>query len=1257
MPFQTSPTVRIGPAINIITPPASPHPSQQSSAHPQELPSPVASSSSNVIGTGDSDETRAGSPKIDKQSKTRGKGNVKIDGNGGAGKRHKKTASFALTVEDKAQGEKDGRREGQGKSWMGRTVLLTRLRARRMVGHRWFSWIGPKLTYAGLRPVIRGYVASWFGLVLLMIVPVERAMGYAAFFVLVTGFMLPPVQPVVQTLEIYLNLFFFNGLAWAWVALGVFIAGRTRVPTDPARIAAAEAKYRYLEAMDPTTYRQRILYDGTYLQAKPAIVLAVFLAAGTGAALWWKLRTQPSPATFPLVLSCILIDIGLTTAAFYPYDFYTSGLLFFLPMSIQAGIGVLASLLIFPESVGHSFQSKFPGILSPLAAAMKSIELLFQEAEQSESQQEGDFLSTEPVESDIHTNKLNDWAERSKDIRRQLLVSLAGLPPLRAQQHYLSVDFSYSRLSGEDLRYLFDRLAIVQARSGGMAFFFDVIITNAKHSHLDSSAWSVRQIVESRPASRAASIRNEAMDDSRASMEDLHGNETPPHHHHELHDHHDPDDQYGHGDDDGTEGSSHDRSVYFGSKRLHFAGFRKRSGSPRGSPHGLLRDHRGSHLSLLDSLRKTQQPVGVYESTRYMDVERSFALDTEHVLAQLDILARGCLPVIRACEAALSAATGWILNVNSDRKLFSLHHKSKGTTPLTDGASTTEKNGAQRRKLEEVVGNLQSALDDFCIARLEIIKPYRHLFDPAHPADEEAHGKMHFRSLFQNFVAQYHLIEFTESLLKLLRLMEEFDRTRQKRRFWYPDFASMLLHVRQSHKDKHLTDGDDGHDNDAAFEINEEDNVLGEAKKRNPEYKPFDSPVLNLVSRLAKGLEIFSSRSFMYAIKAAILGALTSLPNFIASSASFYYFNRGIWCTIMAQLTLAVFSGDTTSAWLGRVVASFWGCLLGMVAWYIGCGSGQGNPYGLAAVCAVTFPMAIFFRVHFPGPVLTAVMTPVTFGLSYFNGSIGPLTYAQWGWDVAWRRFVCVMIGITAAWLFSYIPPVYSAKRAIRYSYAQTINSAGVILCAVLSRANDPHHHLKEDDSIRQQLITWRSKLNKLGARHANATYEYSLRGQWPEERYRALLDTLQDTLSLLSQLNHVVTQLDRPWRKALMDRTRLSDPMFLGDVLSVLSMCSTALRAGTALPQITPSPLVARFRMGKTKGLDLPHDPTDQHGELPSLVTVDVLESDNYMRYALGITTTFSLVARLDRIVVICKTLLGENFHISGLHLDQTRV
>jgi hypothetical protein len=72
-----------------------------------------------------------------------------------------------------------------------------------------------------------------------------------------------------------------------------------------------------------------------------------------------------------------------------------------------------------------------------------------------------------------------------------------------------------------------------------------------------------------------------------------------------------------------------------------------------------------------------------------------------------------------------------------------------------------------------------------------------------------------------------------------------------------------------------------------------------------------------------------------------------------------------------------------------------------------------------------------------------------------------------------------------------------------------------------------------------------------------------------------------------MSQLNHVLCQLDRPWRKALLDRTRLSDPVFLGDVLAVITMTSTALHAGTPLPQITPSPLVARFASKVLKQTD----------------------------------------------------------------------
>lgn len=107
------------------------------------------------------------------------------------------------------------------------------------------------------------------------------------------------------------------------------------------------------------------------------------------------------------------------------------------------------------------------------------------------------------------------------------------------------------------------------------------------------------------------------------------------------------------------------------------------------------------------------------------------------MLEQLDILARGSAPVIRACEAALSEATDWILNVNRDRKIFpwpSQHRKARKEK------ERDEKDVAITR-LEEVTGHLQSALDDFCVTRLEIIQPYKHLFDPTHPEDGGHRGK------------------------------------------------------------------------------------------------------------------------------------------------------------------------------------------------------------------------------------------------------------------------------------------------------------------------------------------------------------------------------------------------------------------------------------------------------------------------------------------------------------------------------------
>lgn len=262
-----------------------------------------------------------------------------------------------------------------------------------------------------------------------------------------------------------------------------------------------------------------------------------------------------------------------------PNPYYTAGLLFFLPMAVQGGISAIASLVIFPQSVSSAFQGKFQGIIDPLLQGIRSTETLFAKTRDQALPQDRDLDAQAE-------DRLDDWAEEGKATRAQLLQSLSGVAPLRALAKYLIVDFSYSRLSGNDLKEVFEQLVQLQIRSAGLGLFYDVIVSNAKHSHIDSTAF---QAQHSRPVSRVPSVVEMAdmPNSARRSMDGTPALDTPS------------DSESGH------------RHFPFFTAKKSFSGLQNGHSKP-------------SHSSLLDHLRKSQQPVGVYESQRYMDIEKAF---------------------------------------------------------------------------------------------------------------------------------------------------------------------------------------------------------------------------------------------------------------------------------------------------------------------------------------------------------------------------------------------------------------------------------------------------------------------------------------------------------------------------------------------------------------------------------------------------------------------------------------------------------
>lgn len=60
-----------------------------------------------------------------------------------------------------------------------------------------------------------------------------------------------------------------------------------------------------------------------------------------------------------------------------------------------------------------------------------------------------------------------------------------------------------------------------------------------------------------------------------------------------------------------------------------------------------------------------------------------------------------------------------------------------------------------------------------------------------------------------------------------------------------------------------------------------EDELLGDVRKRDPEYMPFDNRWLNALSYVSRATDLVHNRSFWYAVKAGAITALAALPGFL----------------------------------------------------------------------------------------------------------------------------------------------------------------------------------------------------------------------------------------------------------------------------------------------------------------------------------------------------------------------------------------
>ena len=112
--------------------------------------------------------------------------------------------------------------------------------------------------------------------------------------------------------------------------------------------------------------------------------------------------------------------------------------------------------------------------------------------------------ASEPVRI---SSALEDCACRAEKIKESLFSSLEALSQVQQELYpHLQHDISYGRLSSTDVKDLFDDLTRLQERSSGLAFSFDTLTHNIRHSHLNSRIIKVQQDGSKRAEKKATEL-------------------------------------------------------------------------------------------------------------------------------------------------------------------------------------------------------------------------------------------------------------------------------------------------------------------------------------------------------------------------------------------------------------------------------------------------------------------------------------------------------------------------------------------------------------------------------------------------------------------------------------------------------------------------------------------------------------------------------------------------------------------------------
>ncbi|ATY65294.1 hypothetical protein A9K55_003772 [Cordyceps militaris] len=382
----------------------------------------------------------------------------------------------------------------------------------------------------------------------------------------------------------------------------------------------------------------------------------------------------------------------------------------------------------------------------------------------------------------------------------------------------------------------------------------------------------------------------------------------------------------------------------------------------------------------------------------------------------------------------------------------------------------------------------------------------------------------------------------------------------------------------------------------------------------------------------------------MYAARLVIVTIVTSIPSAIPHSAGFFYREKGIWAVITAQLTLLPFMADFVVSIVSRALGTVAGGALGMLAWYVGSGSGAGNPYGLGATTAVMTVILVWLRIWGPHMLTVAsIMCGATFvlviGFSYDNHHIYQYGLPGQGYEAFWKRVVTVFIGLLAAAIVHIFPKPTSATNHVCHVLGKSVRRMSDQYAILLVSQKRPAENRSLCALAERDSLDLGHSLSLLGPSINFVKAEMSF-GPFDQKTLRKALEECHNLNRSLSRLLSIAHSLPPDLKYRFETVSGLVDDHVIGDIMAVLHIIQQSFETGDSLPERLPTPLTRTF-----------YHAWEQKKQV--VVNKAHLRDESYPQYCIAISSYIKFLSTVDNLVLILTETLGESHILFGWGLE----